>query len=514
MRRGWRHISLARKVSLLFGAAVLLTIAVTLLFPWQQMTALQEQLMLLRAKRVATAVSLAVDLTLPDWTLVQSDLEARWSSLVAEFDLPGECPRLVPVGSHGPGFHAEAIDRLTDVPRQRYYWRLQDEGRSFRLAMAVRRPITDAHSRVLRGLIDVVLPLEFSVGAWNWMVTVLAGASGAMLAMFTFYVVTQRQVLGPVRSLKDVAERVTSGDMQTKSMLRRGDEFGELSEAINDMLSHIKAAQEEQQRVNRSLDVKLGELAETNVALFEASRVKGEFLANVTHELRTPLVSIIGFAELVRDYCEATEIDRRKLTRYAQNIVTSGRSLLELINDLLDLAKLEASKIELHLSEFSIEQLCRDLMDFMRPVADKQNQTLTLDVEEGLPPFHSDAGRLKQVLYNLLSNAVKFTPTGGAVALRVVTDGEELVRMAVADTGPGIAPEHLEHIFEKFRQLDASHTREHAGTGLGLAITRELVTMLGGSIEVRSEVGRGSEFTVRLPCRAEPVVDRPPIRLN
>ncbi len=509
-RRSWHRVSLARKVGLLFGTAVLLTIAATLIFPWMQMTALDEQAMLMQAKRVAAAAYQAVDLHEPDWRVAQERLRQRWPTLAAELDLPPRPPQLVADGDWvGRGFRFEALSRLRRDPGQRYYWRTQDEGRVFRLAMGIRGLEADAHPHVLRGIIDVRLLARQDVGVWNAVVTVLAGASGAVLAILVFYMVTQRLVLSPLHVLRRVAEKVTTGDLDVRSSISSGDEFEALSDALNDMLTHLKAAQEEQQRINRSLDIRLGELAEANVALYESNRFKSEFLTNVTHELRTPLISIIGFAELLRDAWEHPDTDRRRLARYSQNILTSGRNLLEIINDLLDLAKIEAGKYELHLSDFCMSELCQDLIDFVGPLADKRNQRLVLTLAEGLPRCRSDKGKIQQILYNLLSNAIKFTPTGGSVSLSVEKAGGDLVRLIVRDTGPGIPDEQQETIFEKFRQLDASKTREHEGTGLGLAITQELVRMLGGVIRLDSTEGRGATFTVELPASVQDVVSPP-----
>lgn len=505
-RRSWFRVSLARKVSLLFGTAVLLIIAVTLIFPRFQMNALNEQAMLLQAQRIASAAYQAVDLHEPDWQAVQVQLDRQWPLLVRELGLPPQRPRLVPDGPlAGHGFQRDAIHRLRRNPGQRYYWRIQDEasgplqGRIFRFAMAVRGATADPHPRVLRGIIDIRLPTSQAGGVWNSVVTILAGASGAVLAILVFYMVTQRLVLSPVRTLRRVAERVTTGDIGVRSSIRSGDEFEELSDAFNDMLTHLKAAQEEQQKINRSLDVRLEQLAQTNVALFESDRLKSKFLANVTHELRTPLVSIIGFAELLRDAWENPKVDRARLARYSENIRTSGCSLLDIINDLLDLAKIEAGKLELHVSEFSMTELCRDLIDFTRPLADKRNQNLTLELAEDLGRCRSDSGKVTQILYNLVSNAIKFTPTGGTISLRAKGHGKDRIRLSIHDTGPGIADDQRRVIFEKFRQLDASTTREHEGTGLGLAITKELVHLLGGTIQLESREGQGCTFTVELP---------------
>ena len=266
--------------------------------------------------------------------------------------------------------------------------------------------------------------------------------------------------------------------------------------------------------INRSLDTRLGELAERNVALFEANKIKSQFLANVSHELRTPLTSIIGFAELLR---EATSSDGGRMLRYSENIMSSGRMLLGIINDLLDLAKIEAGKMELHLAEVNMQEMCRNLIDFMRPLADKKSLQLTTSISEDVPVIHSDPGRIQQVLYNLLSNAVKFTPDGGVVELSLSNSGEASVQVCVRDTGIGIPEAELATVFEKFRQLDDSMTREHSGTGLGLAISKELVTILGGTISATSEVGKGSVFSVTLPIAGRfesSTISTEPISLN
>ncbi len=511
----WFRVSLARKISLLFGTAVLLTIGVTLAFPWFQMTALSDQAMLLQAKQVAAIAFQAVDLHQPNWGTAQAQLDRQWPMLVRELDVPPQRPRLVKdTAAAGSGFQADALQRLRHDPAMRYYWKPQNDRRHFRFAMAIRGGDADDHPGRLRGMIDVRLPIPQAPGVWNSVVTVLAGASGAVLAILVFYVVTQRLVLRPVRILRRVTEKVATGDIEVRSLITSSDEFEELSEAFNNMLTHLGAAQDEQRRINRSLDIKLGELGEANVALFESNRIKGEFLANVTHELRTPLVSIIGFAELLRDAWDNKELDRQRLARYSQNILTSGRSLLDIINDLLDLTKIEAGKMDLHLSDFAIEELCSDMIDFVGPLAAKREQQLDLRLASGLPTMTSDSGKVKQILYNLLSNAIKFTPTGGAIGLSVAADGADLVRLTVNDTGPGIPADEQETIFKKFSQLDGSKTREYEGTGLGLAITRDLVQILGGNINLESEDGRGAMFVVELPIKAAVTVTPPRISLT
>lgn len=512
--RGWWRIPLARKISLFFGTAVLLTIGATLVFPWLQMTALNEQSLLWRAKRAAGAAALVVDLRPATWDQAQAGLHEQWPRLQREFAFPADAePKLVPLAAIGTGFQRDAVERLTRSASQQYYWRIQKDGRTFRFASAVRGTDMDPHPDALRGIIDVSLEIPRLAGVWNSVVTILAGASGAVLAMIAFYMIAQRTVLTPVTTLRRVADQVAEGDLAVRASIRTGDEFQDLSNAFNNMLSHLNEAQDEQRKINRSLDVKLGELAETNVALYESNRLKSEFLANVSHELRTPLVSIIGFAELLRDASAHPEMDAKRLARFSENILTSGRSLLELINDLLDLAKIEAGRFELHVSEFDLAELCRDLLDFIRPLADKRSQTLAANWAADLPRLRSDSGRIKQILFNLLSNAVKFTPTGGTISLHAARDGDRFVRLVVSDTGPGIPAEQHAAIFEKFRQLDASKTREHEGTGLGLAITKDLTQMLGGRIELRSAPGEGAIFTVTLPLHTEHAAPRTPMSL-
>lgn len=510
------NFSLARKFILLFGSAVLLTIVVTLLFPFVQMNNLDVEAMLMQANWVATAAHQAADLRQPDWAEAQALLDARWPTLAAQFGLPAACPRLVPVRAAtlsdrlspetavGQGFRAEAVERLTRNPSQRYFWRIQDDGKTFRYAFAVRAGPLDRHPELLDGLIDVSLSVPPQNTKWNIIVTVLAGATGAILALVVFYMVTQRLVLRPVVVLREAAEKVTSGDVDVRAAITSGDEFQALAEAFNDMLTHLRAAQEELRRTNRSLDVRLGELAELNVGLYESVRLKSQFLANMSHELRTPLVSIIGFAELLRDSWDRPELDRKRLARYAENILASGRGLLEIINDLLDLAKIEAGRMALHLSDFSLDTLCHDLTDFVRPIADKKNQHLELVLSGELPAFRSDTGKIKQILYNLLSNAIKFTPSGGNIILAAQADSLGRVRLVVRDSGPGVPLEQRERVFEKFYQVDASATRESSGTGLGLAISRELAHMLGGTLILADDPPPGATFVLTLPPVAPP----------
>jgi signal transduction histidine kinase len=240
------------------------------------------------------------------------------------------------------------------------------------------------------------------------------------------------------------------------------------------------------------------------MALFEMNRLKSDFLATMSHELRTPLNSIIGFSEVLAT--NENLADRQR--RYASNILNSGKMLLSMINDILDLAKIESGKMEVRVEDFSIRDVCEALTNLMRPVADRKNIELTCELDEAIPLLRQDPGKIRQIVYNLLSNAIKFTPESGRVTITARSEGRDVV-IAIADTGIGIAEEDRERIFEKFRQVHATAdgsegnvlTREHQGTGLGLSIVRELTTLLGGEIQLDSRLGQGSTFTVRLPMQ-------------
>jgi signal transduction histidine kinase len=268
------------------------------------------------------------------------------------------------------------------------------------------------------------------------------------------------------------------------------------------MLHNLVAMQQELREVNKDLDRKVDELAQANMALFEMNRLKSDFLATMSHELRTPLNSIIGFSEVL----SSSEALSEKQRRYAANIQSSGKMLLGMINDILDLAKIESGKMEVRTEDFSLRDICEGLTGLARPIAERKSIDLECRLDEAIPLLRQDPGKLRQILYNLLSNAIKFTPEGGRVSLDARIEGRFAV-ITVEDTGIGIAEEDQEKIFEKFRQVsgggagDGVLTREHQGTGLGLSIVRELTKLLGGDVALHSRLGQGSRFTVRIPMQ-------------
>lgn len=328
---------------------------------------------------------------------------------------------------------------------------------------------------------------------WIIAAFLIAGA-GAFVA---FYMITQRVILSPIRQLRALANNVAEGNLDIRSAIKTGDEYEKLAEAFNHMLDGLRAAQEKLRNANKQLDAKIAELSERNIELFKANKIKSEFLANISHEFRTPLNAILGFAEILRE--KPNTLRSEKGRKYAENIIAGGKSLLNMINDLLDLAKTEAGKMELHIEKTSIPQLCKTVVGSFAALTKKKKIKVKLTTENKIPELMTDAGKVQQILYNFLSNAVKFTAERGRIEIRANMLDDQTVRIAVADTGCGIAEPDKEKIFEKFRQADGSITRESAGSGLGLAISKELATMLAGTIGMESEAGKGSTFWLDIP---------------
>ena len=251
-----------------------------------------------------------------------------------------------------------------------------------------------------------------------------------------------------------------------------------------------------QQRQLAEIAAQKRELEVANAQIAEISRLKSEFLANMSHELRTPLNAILGFSEILKD--NLVELTPEQRQECLENIHTSGKHLLELVNDVLDLSKIEAGRMELAYDHFGVLSAVKEVHNVIRSLSERRDINLSIDVVPEDLEVKADKSKLKQVLYNLLSNAIKFTPQGGRVWVNARAEGDDLV-VAVGDTGVGIPVEHHARIFDEFYQLDSATTRQIEGTGLGLSLTRRLVELHGGAIGLTSEPGEGSVFTFRLP---------------
>jgi signal transduction histidine kinase len=325
-------------------------------------------------------------------------------------------------------------------------------------------------------------------------VAVLIGGAGAIVA---FYIITQRVILRPIRQLRALANNVAEGNLDIRSSINTRDEYEKLAEAFNNMLDGLQATQEKLRQANKQLDEKIIELSERNIELFKANKIKSEFLANVSHEFRTPLNSIMGFAQVLRDKPELLTDEKGR--RYAENIISGGQRLLGMINDLLHLAKTEAGKIELHIEPSDIRRLCESVVESFSEMTREKKIKVTLTVDDNIPTLSTDGGKVQQILDNFMSNAVKFTDQGGAIETKAAMIDDKTVRLSVSDTGCGIAESDREKIFEKFCRAGSPLTRESTGSGLGLAICRELAELLTGSIGLESKLGEGSTFWLDLP---------------
>ncbi|MFM9025584.1 MAG: sensor histidine kinase [Planctomycetaceae bacterium] len=367
----------------------------------------------------------------------------------------------------------------------------------------------------LMTVVKVVMPDAATRKAINWNRAILLATAimTVFLAMLAAYAIVRTVIVKPLAHLREVSEEVRRGNVQARADVHTGDEFEELGVAFNRMLRGLIESQEELRKTNGTLDQKVDELAQANLNLYEMNRLKGDFLATMSHELRTPLNSILGFSDVLGSIQSLDDKQRR----YVENIRSSGRMLLEMINDILDLAKIEAGKMEVRPGSFALEPVIAAQCDMVRPLAERKRIELAFTVAPGLEAVEQDMAKVQQVLANLLSNAVKFTPEGGRVdvAARVAEEPAEDFLIEVADTGVGIAEEEQQTIFEKFRQGrvfqggDDAMTREFSGTGLGLSIVRELCRLLGGDVTLTTQLGRGSRFTVRLPLRLA-ALDRAP----
>lgn len=518
-----RDISLANKCLLLFGGAIVLIVVAALVGPFMRMSALVEERQLELARRSmdvwqrldAQYRELGIPIQMTDDGLVDhAGIRVRWTPLIDGSAIDDQGEQATP----NDEFAGRALVLFEGSPERTDSIRSSWKGaaRMYRYA----RPVWDTTERppVLVGVLTLERQSDDTavLHIVNAVYLLSAGLVVLALALVVFYLITHRIILSPVRSLRGTAEAVRHGDLSSRSVIKTGDEFEELAEAFNAMLSELYAAQERQRSVNRALDMKLSELAEANSSLYQANRLKGEFLASVSHELRTPLNSIIGFAELLLEIAESDRNEQAspaltKRIRYLENIVRASRSLLELIEQLLEMARIEAGKVELRIEPMSVRDACETLGALIEPLAARKRIDVNIEVPDGLPTVQTDHKRLQQILFNLLANAVKFiqppdrTGVAGAITIRaerLLARGEhepDSMRLSVIDTGPGIPQEQQDKIFDKFHQVEAGHTRGSSGTGLGLAICAELATLLQGEIQVVSEVGRGSMFSLIIP---------------
>jgi signal transduction histidine kinase/DNA-binding response OmpR family regulator len=345
-------------------------------------------------------------------------------------------------------------------------------------------------------------------GLFVGMLAALAIASGVMIGLV-------RIVTRQTKALMSGTHALAAGELETRIPVMSGDELGRLAKSFNEMAvklndSHDKAA-DEKRRADSARDAadaarieaerQRGLAEKSRAAAEDANRAKSTFLASMSHELRTPLNAIIGYGEMLAE--DATDDGRTDEVEDLRKIISAGKHLLGLINDILDLEKVDAGKMTVHCENVQVSDIVRDVVSTVRPMVEKNGNSIDVHVESGFGSLWADAQKLRQSLLNLLSNASKFTDKG-QIRLDVKRVGESAA-FSVTDTGIGMTPEQLAKLFQPFVQADSSTSRKYGGTGLGLALTRKFCELMGGSVSVTSEIGVGSTFTITLPL-APPAV--------
>ena len=355
---------------------------------------------------------------------------------------------------------------------------------------------------------------------------------GVVIIVFVLAILVSRGISVPINKITTAAKAIAKGDLSYRIKVERGDEIGILIKKFNEMLHEIHTRDEELKEHRKNLEEKVSirtaefkEVTEkANVMAQQAesaNNAKSEFLANMSHELRTPLNAIIGFSEVLADkhFGELNETQEE----YTNDILSSGKHLLALIQDILDLSKVESGKEELVLSEFNIKDLLHGSLTMIKEKAMKKGIQTIIEFGEISETVYADEIKIKQVLYNLLSNALKFTPDGGSINIcadevdrnwiknhlpfsfseeffeKLDDNHQQYLKITVTDTGVGIGRESLKKIFEPFRQEDSSTSRIYGGTGLGLNLTKKFLALHKGCIWVESQVGSGSSFTFVFP---------------
>lgn len=512
LRESFSRLSLANKCLLMFGGGLTLIIFCATWIPWLRMNSMVDVGQLEVSRQMARV-----------WATIDSDAPARIGESADRGGVVARrlSPALARAQSAQDPFLAQALAALEgervlgDFQRSRWLGATLE----YRYARAERAPDGSLTGLVVLDRRSIEATRLLLV---NWLYLILGGLPVLLVALAGFWVLTNKLILRPVRDLRDTAERVRAGDTRTRAEIRTGDEFEELSDTFNLMLADLRTNADQLRAKNQALDLKLTELSASNDALAEAARLKGEFLASVSHELRTPLNSIIGFAELLHDLARADAASPSpppsvtKRLRYVEIILGAGRHLLDMINALLETAKLEAGRVDVTPERMDVRARCSALLALIGPLASRRGVALKAELDDSPAWVVTDPGKFEQIIFNFLSNAVKFvepeektgrTPTVTLRAERLMargpSGGGEQLRVSVIDNGPGIPPEAHARVFEKFVQLDGGYDREHAGTGLGLSICKELASILQGEIQLVSDVGRGSMFSLILPLELD-----------
>ncbi|HKP23453.1 MAG TPA: ATP-binding protein [Dongiaceae bacterium] len=322
----------------------------------------------------------------------------------------------------------------------------------------------------------------------------LTAAIAIVLVVAVTHLLVQRQIVNPIRRLADAVRTFAAGKTDARATVDRADDIGDVSQAFNAMADYIAGS-------HRDLTKAQQELQHRNAALVDANRTKSNFLANMSHELRTPLNAIIGFAEILR-YQMFGPLGNDRYVGYVDDIQRSGQHLLSLINDILDMSKIEAGRQALKLERQVLSPLIERSIRMAQPIAERRSVNLKFHANGADLSANCDSRAVTQMVINLVSNAVKFSPPGGTVDIRLEPSSLGGAKISVADGGPGIEEEVLPHLFEAYAHRAAQTTQRQDGVGLGLAITKALVELHNGQIRVVTQPGRGTTMTLELPPAA------------